>query len=106
MGWYEARSMDVPVVDATNGAAVNVEECAGRALQVDDYVSGTYELHGSIDGTHYSQLGVDITAAGIRDIPETVRWVRVHCQTAPAVVPPATDPVPPTILLGMQRPRD
>lgn len=101
MARQDTRALVVPNVDNTDGAVLSTQECIGLTTHVFGWLSGKWELHGSLDGVHFDQIGMDLDVNGIVAFPEHVTSIRLHCQTKTG----GADAVP-TILLGMFFERD
>lgn len=75
-GDFITKSVEAPAT-VTTGAATDVSNVANAELQVSGTFSATMQLEGSQDGSHWTQIGADITAAGFYAIAPRVAQVRI-----------------------------
>ena len=86
---YESYPLEVPSVVSTGAVHNGAENLIGKYVYVTGYTAGTFKLHGSADGTNWTQLGANITANDLRSLPEAVKRLKVECSgagAAPSIV--------------------
>lgn len=74
---FESKALIVPT-SAGVGTAIQFDRFTEKTVVVGGTFTATIRIQGSIDGTNYVDLTGDITAAGVTEIPHTVKYIRVR----------------------------
>ena len=74
------KTLDVPQTTAASpGSAIDVSNYREKTVQLSGFSAGTLQVHASLDGTNFAQVGADVTAPGFVDLPNCVQAIQIVC---------------------------
>ena len=79
---YESYALEVPSAPGYGAVHNGAEDLVDKNVYITGYTGGTFRLWGSADGTHWTQLGANIGANGLRSLPEAVKQLKAQCAVA------------------------